>query len=90
MYYKAFVYITDFTASLSDQIVSWLSVTNSTWLIELEVTIARKVLPHPQGIKGSMHNLLNKGLFIWSHFARKRYEMDDFDVLKKVMVHDST
>ena len=23
----------------------------------LEVTIARKVLPHPQGIKGSMHNL---------------------------------
>jgi hypothetical protein len=30
----------------------------------LEVTIARKVLPHPQGIKGSMHNLLNKGLFI--------------------------
>ena len=31
---------------------------------KLEVTIARKVLPHPQGIKGSMHNLLNKGLFI--------------------------
>jgi hypothetical protein len=30
----------------------------------LEVTIARKMLPHPQGIKGSMHNLLNKGLFI--------------------------
>jgi hypothetical protein len=30
----------------------------------LEVTIARKVLPHPQGIKGSMQNLLNKGLFI--------------------------
>jgi hypothetical protein len=30
----------------------------------LEVTIARKVLPHPQGIKGRMHNLLNKGLFI--------------------------
>jgi hypothetical protein len=28
----------------------------------LEVTITRKVLPHPQGIKGSMHNLLNKGL----------------------------
>jgi hypothetical protein len=25
----------------------------------LEVTIARKVLPHPQGIKGSMQNLLN-------------------------------
>ena len=33
-------------------------------LILLEVTIARKMLPHPQGIKGSMHNLLNKGLFI--------------------------
>ena len=32
--------------------------------LELEVTIARKVLPHPQGIKGSMQNLLNKGLFI--------------------------
>jgi hypothetical protein len=31
---------------------------------QLEVTIARKMLPHPQGIKGSMHNLLNKGLFI--------------------------
>jgi hypothetical protein len=31
------------------------------------------MLPHPQGIKGSMHNLLNKGLFIWSRFAR-RYE----------------
>jgi hypothetical protein len=31
---------------------------------ELEVTIARKVLPHPKGIKGSMANLLNKGLFI--------------------------
>jgi hypothetical protein len=30
----------------------------------LGVTIARKVLPHPQGIKGSMQNLLNKGLFI--------------------------
>jgi hypothetical protein len=32
--------------------------------IKLEVTIARKVLPHPLGIKGSMRNLLNKGLFI--------------------------
>jgi hypothetical protein len=30
----------------------------------LEVTIARKVLSRPQGIKGSMHNLLNKGLFV--------------------------
>ena len=27
----------------------------------LEVTIARKMLPHPQGMKGSMRNLLNKG-----------------------------
>jgi hypothetical protein len=32
--------------------------------ILLEVTIARKMLPHPQGMKGSMRNLLNKGLFI--------------------------
>jgi NADH:ubiquinone oxidoreductase subunit H len=43
-------------------------------IIILEVTIARKVLPHPQGIKGSMHNLLSKGLFLWSRFARMRYE----------------
>jgi hypothetical protein len=28
---------------------------------KLGVTIARKVLPHPQGIKGSMQNLLNMG-----------------------------
>jgi hypothetical protein len=37
---------------------------NTDWLpnnlfVELGVTIARKVLPHPQGIKGSVHNLLN-------------------------------
>ena len=32
--------------------------------IKLGVTIARKVLPHPHGMKGSMQNLLNKGLFI--------------------------
>jgi hypothetical protein len=32
--------------------------------LKLEVTIARKVLPHPQWIKASMCNLLNKGLFI--------------------------
>jgi hypothetical protein len=31
---------------------------------KLEVTIARKVLPHPKWIKASMCNLLNKGLFI--------------------------
>jgi hypothetical protein len=30
----------------------------------LEGTIARKVLHRPQGIKGGIHNLLNKGLFI--------------------------
>ena len=41
---------------------------------ELELTIARKLLPHPQGIKGSMRNLLNKGLFLWSRFARMRNE----------------
>jgi hypothetical protein len=34
---------------------------------KLEVTIARKMLPHPQGMKGSMRNLLNKGMFILSH-----------------------
>jgi hypothetical protein len=33
-------------------------------MLKLEVTIARKVLPHPQGIKDSMHNLLYKGLFL--------------------------
>jgi hypothetical protein len=33
-------------------------------LFILEVTTARKVLPHPQWIKASMCNLLNKGLFI--------------------------
>jgi hypothetical protein len=38
--------------------------TFTTTIFKLEVTIARKVLPHPQGIKGSMRNLLNKGLFI--------------------------
>jgi hypothetical protein len=32
-------------------------------LLILEVTIARKVLPYPQGIKGSIRNLMNKGLF---------------------------
>jgi hypothetical protein len=37
---------------------------NFLYKIKLEVTIARKMLPHPQGIKGSMHNSLNKGLFI--------------------------
>ena len=31
--------------------------------IKLEITIARKVLPCPQGIKGSMRNLMNKRLF---------------------------
>jgi hypothetical protein len=44
----------------------------------VEVTIARKVLPHSQGIKGSMHNLLNKGLFIWSRFTRTRFEAELF------------
>jgi hypothetical protein len=28
----------------------------------------------PQGMKGSISNLLNKELFIWYHFARTRYE----------------
>jgi hypothetical protein len=32
--------------------------------LKLEVTIARKMLPHPQRMEGSMRNLLNKGLFI--------------------------
>ena len=46
--------------------------------IILEVTIARKVLPHSQWIKASMCNLLNKGLFIWSCFARTRYKAGRF------------
>jgi hypothetical protein len=34
-------------------------------ILQLEVTIARKMLPSsPRGMKGSMRNLLNKGLFI--------------------------
>jgi hypothetical protein len=36
------------------------------------------VLPHPQGIKGNMRNLLNKGLILWSRFARTRYEVEWF------------
>jgi hypothetical protein len=43
-------------------------------LLKLEVTIARKVLPHPQRIYGTMRNLLNKRQFIRSCFARTRYE----------------
>ena len=37
---------------------------NSFIISILEVTIARKVLPHPQGIKGNMRNFLNKGLIL--------------------------
>jgi hypothetical protein len=52
-----------------------------TWL---KITIARKVLPHPQGIKGSTHNLLNKGLFSLYDPALPGRDVrrDDFDVLK--------
>ena len=31
-------------------------------ILELEVTIARKVLPHPQAIRSGLRNLLNKRL----------------------------
>jgi hypothetical protein len=47
----------------------------------LEVTIARKVLPHSQGIKeGSMRNLLNNRLFLWSRFAWTSVRQDDLDL----------
>jgi hypothetical protein len=49
------------------------------------------VLPHPQGIKGSIRNLMNKGLFSLYDPALPGRDMkrDDFDVLKYVTVHDS-
>ena len=72
---------------------SWIkSRTNkSKKIFLLEVTIARKVLPHPQGIKGSIRNLLNKGLFSLYDPALQGRDVrrDDFDVLKYVTVHDS-
>jgi hypothetical protein len=40
------------------------------------------MLPHPQGMKGSISSLLNKGLFIWYRFARTRYEAGWFRYLK--------
>jgi hypothetical protein len=52
------------------------------WYIILGVTIARKVLPNPQGIKGSMRSLLNKGLFIWSCFAWMRCQAGLFWCIK--------
>ena len=60
-------------------------------LLILEVTIARKVLPYPQGIKGSIRNLMNKGLFSLYDPALpgRDVKRDDFDVLKYVTVHDS-
>jgi hypothetical protein len=50
----------------------------------LEITIARKVLPHPQGIKGSMRNLMKKRLFSLHDPALPGRDVwrDDFDVLK--------
>jgi hypothetical protein len=39
-------------------------------LLILEVTIARKVLPHPQGSKGSMHNLQHE-LHLWIYYMSK-------------------
>jgi hypothetical protein len=52
--------------------------------LKLEVTIARKVLPHLQGIKGSMRNLMNKRLFSLYDPALPGRDVwrDDFDVLK--------
>jgi hypothetical protein len=57
---KCFAYL-DYMGDKEDCQV--ISVT-SEFIHKLEVTIARKMLPHPQGIKGSMHNSLNKRLFI--------------------------
>ena len=48
----------------------------------LEVTIARKVLPHPQGIKGSMRNLLNKEPLYDPALPGRDMRRDDFDILK--------
>jgi hypothetical protein len=55
------------------------------FIIKLGITFARKVLPlasgiksTPQGIKGSMHNVLNKGLFIWSYFVGTSYVAGSF------------
>jgi hypothetical protein len=50
----------------------------------LEITIARKVLPHPQGIKGSTRKLMNKRLFSLYDPALPGRDVwrDDFDVLK--------
>jgi hypothetical protein len=45
------------------QYISYICTAYDHIYIILEVTIARKVLPHPQGIKGSIRNLMNKGLF---------------------------
>jgi hypothetical protein len=48
------------------------------------------MLPHPQGIKGSMHNSLNiKGYLYDPALPGQDMRQDDFDVLKKVTVHDS-
>jgi hypothetical protein len=53
-------------------------------IIKLEITIARKVLLHPQGIKGSMRKLMNKRLFSLYAPALPGRDVwrDDFDVLK--------
>jgi hypothetical protein len=54
---------------------------NHKLIITLEVTIARKVLPHSQGIKeGSMRNLLNKGLFYDPALPRQDVRQDDLDL----------
>jgi hypothetical protein len=44
----------------------------------------KKVLPHPQGIEGSMRNLMNKRLFSLYDPALPGRDAwrDDFDVLK--------
>jgi hypothetical protein len=40
------------------------------------------VLPHPQWIKGSMRNLLNKGCLFDPALPGRDTRQDDFDVLK--------
>jgi hypothetical protein len=51
------------------------------YYIELGVTIARKVLPHPQGIKDTMQNLLNNGLLYDPVLPGRDARQDYFDVL---------
>jgi hypothetical protein len=51
------------------------------------VDIARKVLPHPQGINGSMHSWI-RGCLYDPALPGRDVRRDSFDVLKKITVHE--